>query len=387
MAASPLLEAFAACLPGVEPFLAQELEELGYIPAADSASHHPGEGGVGFSSTLEGLYRANLWLRTANRVLLRLGRFHAIQFAELRRKAANLPWERYLAPGQPVAIRSTCHHSKLYHSGAVSERVLGAIGDRLKHAPEALAFDEEQPSAQLVLVRMENDECTISLDMSGEPLHRRGYRLAVAKAPLRETVAAAMLYASGWDRRSPLLDPFCGSGAIPIEAALLAARIPPGMQRSFAFMNWPGYHAYSWENLKSKAAKKIHAPEGAIFGSDRDAGAVQAAIENAERAGVAQWIQFTQASVSAIQPPASLGWVVTNPPYGVRISAGNDLRGLYTQFGNVLRNVCPGWHAAYLCNDERLASLTRLEFEKGVSLSNGGIPVKLTRALVQSGQD
>ncbi len=218
MTASPPLEAFAACLPGVEPFLAQELEELGYIPA----NHHPGEGGVGFSSTLEGLYRANLWLRTANRVLLRLGRFQAIQFAELRRKAANLPWERYLTPGQPVAIRSTCHHSKLYHSGAVSERVLGAIGDRLEHAPEALAFDEEQPAAQLVLVRMDNDECTISLDMSGEPLHRRGYRLAVAKAPLRETVAAAMLYASGWDRRSPLLDPFCGSGVIPIEAALLA---------------------------------------------------------------------------------------------------------------------------------------------------------------------
>lgn len=384
MAANPQqLEAFAACLPGVEAFLAQELEELGYRPA----SHLPGEGGVGFSSTLEGLYRANLWLRTANRVLLRLGRFHAIQFAELRRKAANLPWERYLTPGQPVAIRSTCHQSRLYHSGAVSERILGAIGDRLELTPETLLFDEEQPNAQLALVRMDNDECTISLDMSGEPLHRRGYRLALARAPLRETVAAVLLYASGWDRRSPLLDPFCGSGAIPIEAALLAARIPPGLQRSFAFMNWPGYQAYSWENLKSKAAKKIHAPEGAIFGSDRDAGAVQAAIENAERAGVAQWIQFTQAAVSAIRPPATPGWVVTNPPYGVRISAGNDLRGLYTQFGNVLRSVCPGWHAAYLCNDERLASFTRLEFEKGVSLSNGGIPVKLTRALVQSGQD
>ena len=386
MTDSPLLEAFAACLPGVEPFLAQELADLGYIAGAKVTQYQPGEGGVGFSSTLEGLYRANLWLRSANRVLLRLGRFHALQFVELRRKAASLPWERYLIPGQPVAIRSTCHHSKLYHSGAVSERVLGAIGDRLKRVPEALTYDEEQPSAQLVLVRLDNDVCTISLDTSGEPLHRRGYRQALGKAPLRETVAAAMLYASGWDRRSPLLDPFCGSGVIPIEAALLAAGIPPGRNRSFAFMNWPGYQAQTWERFNTKAEKKFHPPDGPILGSDRDAGAVQAAIENAERAGVAQWIQFTQAAVSAIQPPAHPGWVVTNPPYGVRISAGNDLRGLYTQFGKVLRSLCPGWHAAYLCNDERLASLTRLEFEKGVSLSNGGIPVKLTRALVQNSQ-
>ena len=174
MTDNPLLETFAACPPGVEPFLAQELADLGYIAEAKVTQYQPGEGGVGFSSTLEGLYRANLWLRTANRVLLRLGLFHALQFVELRRKAASLPWERYLIPGQPVAIRSTCHHSKLYHSGAVSERVLGAIGDRLKRVPESLTYDEEQPSAQLVLVRLDNDECTISLDTSGEPLHRRG---------------------------------------------------------------------------------------------------------------------------------------------------------------------------------------------------------------------
>ena len=383
MVSNGLLEGFAACLPGVEPFLRQELFELGLVKP-DVAPAHAGEGGVSFLSPLEGFYRANLWLRTANRVLVRLGRFHAIQFAELRRKAAPLPWERYLKSGQPVAIRTTCHHSKLYHSDAVSERVLGAIGDHMDRMPEVQAFDEETPSAQMVLVRMDNDECIISLDTSGEPLHRRGYRLAMAKAPLRETLAAAMLFASGWDRSAPLLDPFCGSGVIPIEAAMLAAGAAPGAQRTFAFMNFPGFNAETWTDLTRQAASAITTPEGPILGSDRDAGAIKVAVENAERAGVAQWIQFSLAAISAIQPPAGPGWVVTNPPYGVRISTGNDLRALYTQFGKVLRQCCPSWQAAYLCNDERLASLTRLDFKKGVSLSNGGIPVKLTLARVQS---
>ncbi len=203
MTTNESLEGFAACLPGVEPFLRQEMIELGLVKPDDGSANAAGEGGISFLSPLTGFYRANLWLRTANRVLLRLGRFRAIQFAELRRKAASLPWERYLSPGQPVAIRTTCHHSKLYHSGAVSERVLGAIGDHLKQVPEVQPFDEEAPKAQLVLVRLDDDICTISLDTSGEPLHRRGYRLALAKAPLRETLAAAMLFASGWDRSAP----------------------------------------------------------------------------------------------------------------------------------------------------------------------------------------
>lgn len=385
MSAEERLEGFAACLPGVELFLHQELTELGLVNPDITPIPNSAEGGIRFLSPLEGFYRANLWLRTANRVLVRLGRFHAIQFAELRRKAAALPWDRYLSPGQAVSIRTTCRHSKLYHSGAVSERVLGAIGDRLNRMPKQDTFNDESPKAQLVLVRMDNDECTISLDTSGEPLHRRGYRLALAKAPLRETLAAAMLFASGWDRRSPLLDPFCGSGVIPIEGAMLAAGAAPGIQRNFAFMDFPGFMSETWVDLARQAAAAVLPPVGQILGSDRDAGAIKIAVENAERAGTAQWIQFSQATISAIQPPAGSGWVVTNPPYGVRISSGNDLRALYTQFGKVLRQHCPGWQTAYLCNDERLASLTRLDFTKGISLSNGGIPVKLTRAIVQTG--
>lgn len=375
MTAETPQELFAACLPAVEPFLAKELAELA-LPA--QPVFRIGEGGVTITGSMDTIYRANLWLRTANRMLLRLGKFHAIKFVELRRKAGNLPWERYLSPGQPVSIRTTCKHSKLYHSGGVTERVLGAIGDRLGRLPEIGEFAEDQPSAQLVVVRFDHDECTISIDTSGEGLHRRGYRLGLAKAPLRETLAAAMLAASGWDGLSPLLDPFCGSGVIPIEAALIASHTAPGINRRFAFMNWPGFDNQAYEKEKKAAAGAQHPPSTVILGSDRDAGAVLTAGQNAERAGVADWVQFSQAAISAIDAPQGPGWVVTNPPYGVRISASNDLRSLYAQFGNVLKKQCPGWTAAFLCNDDRLASLTRLKFEKGVSLNNGGIPVKLS---------
>jgi len=378
-------EFFASCLPGTEPFLAKELVDLGLIkPAHDLAlpNFKTGEGGIEFSGVLDDLYRSNIWLRTANRVLVRLGSFHAIKFVELRRKAGNLPWELFLQPGQSVSIRTTCKQSKLYHSAAVTERVLGAIGDRLGKQPEVLEFDEERTSPQLVVVRLNQDLCTISIDSSGESLHRRGYRQAVAKAPLRETLAAAIILAAGWDTNSPLLDPFCGSGVIPIEAALMAVNIPPGIKRSFSFENWPEYDPKIFENIKHNASRQNRNPSCIILGSDRDTGAVRAAIENADRAGVTPWIRFSQAAVSAIHTPPGPGWVVTNPPYGVRISHSQDLRGLYTQFGKVLKTHCPGWDVAYLCNDDHLASLTRLKFEKGVSLNNGGIPVKLTRAKV-----
>jgi len=199
---SKKFDLFAVCLPGVEPFLAQEMVNLGFIAPLIGTTETRftiGEGGIAFSGSLEDLYRANLSLRTANRVLVRLGSFHAIKFVELRRKASNLPWERYIKPEQPVAVRTTCKHSKLYHSGAVTERVLGAIGDRLNKIPESQEFNEEGPSSQLIVVRLDQDQCTISIDSSGEALHRRGYRKALAKAPMRETLAATVILAAGWD--------------------------------------------------------------------------------------------------------------------------------------------------------------------------------------------
>lgn len=380
---------FAVTAPGLGPITAQELRQLGLLPEGQSARPHEtrlsGEesGGVAFRGGLADLYRANLLLRTASRVLLRLGDFFAAGFPELRKKAGRLAWERYLQPGQPVSMHVTCHKSKLYHSGAVAERVLAAIGDRLGKPSEMVkAEDGGSAAAQLVVVRLVNDHCTISIDTSGDLLHRRGYRLATAKAPLRETLAAAMLMAAAWDGVSPLVDPFCGSGTIVIEAARMALGIPPGSERKFAFMNWPGFNAGVWKAVWQSCQPKQAVQLPIIQASDRDAGAIELARANATRAGVEQYIEFTCQAVSAITPPRVPGWVVTNPPYGLRVSGSSDLRNLYAQFGNVLREKCPGWQVAILCNDLKLLGQTRLKLDTSFGMVNGGVSVRLGRGKV-----
>lgn len=379
----PYLDSFfAVTAPGLEALTALELGRLGLLPASFVADQQAG--GVPFEGTADALYRANLHLRTASRVLVRLGMFYAAAFSELHKKASRLPWERYLAPGQPVAVRVTCHKSKLYHSDAVAERIARAIADKLgKEVPRLKPGDEDAENPpQLVVARLVNDQCTISIDSSGELLHRRGYRQAVAKAPLRETLAAGMLLASGWDAASPLLDPFCGSGTIPIEAALLALGFAPGRSRRFAFMNWPSFDAKIWKSILAESTPPTRTEMPIIQASDRDAGAVRMAQENAERAGVAGCIQFTCRAVSAIEPPAGPGWVVANPPYGLRVSEGKDLRNLYAQFGNVLRVKCPAWQVAILCNDVALLAQTGIKLDTSLSLINGGVNVRLARGRV-----
>jgi putative N6-adenine-specific DNA methylase len=378
-------EIFAVTAPGVKPFAVRELMGLGLPGGLQPKSGQIDEpGGVSFSGDLQDIYRANLHLRTASRILVRLGNFRATAFSELRKKAGRLPWEKYILPGQSLTLRVTCHKSRLYHSDAVAERVAGAAGDRLGKPSQVSKFtDEDGPAAaQLIVVRLVHDICTISIDSSGETLHRRGYRLATAKAPVRETLAAAILLASGWKADAPLLDPFCGSGTIPIEAAMLACRLAPGRSRGFAFMNWPGYDQQVWESLLAEADTAVRAETPGlpvILGSDRDAGAVQNAQENARRAGVLRQIDFSCRAISAIEPPAGPGWVVTNPPYGVRMSANRDLRNLYAQFGKVLRDKCNGWRLAMLSSDPQLIANTGLDFESDLALVNGGVAVHLVQ--------
>jgi len=376
-ASAPDLACFAAAAPGLEPWVAEELRALqGIHPLVLEA---PEPGGVGFRTDRAGLYAANLHLRIASRVLVRIGSFHASAFRQLERHAAGLPWDEFVGDGQRVEFRVTSRKLRLYHQDAVAERLAAAVVTRVSGAASG---DGGHPPQEFV-VRLFRDQCTISADASGELLHRRGYRLETAKAPLRETLAAAMLAGAGWTARAPLLDPLCGSGTIPIEAAMRARRIPPGVARRFAFQCWPAFDEPAWTGVLDSARERIlPASPVRLLGSDRDAGAVQAAAANAVRAGVGDDIEWRRAAISAIEPPPAPGWVVTNPPYGVRMGDRTRLRDLYAQLGNVLRVKCGGWEVAMLTAHPALEGQTRLGLEPQFSTENGGLRVRLMRARV-----
>lgn len=374
------LDLFAITAPGLEPLAAAELRALGLDPA------EPEAGGVAFRGGQDAVGRANLWLRTASRVVARVGVFHARMFSELERHAKRQPWERFLQKNRAVTLRVTCRKSRLYHSDAVAERVAGVIESMTRSVsvtgtPEG--DEEEGREAQLVLVRMLRDECTISIDTSGALLHQRGYRLATAKAPMRETLAAATLVASEWNPAAPLLDPMCGAGTIAIEGALMARRIAPGLHREFAFRHWPGFDAALWSRQLDEArTQMLPTAPAPIQGSDRDAGAIDAARANAERAGVSADIEWAQRALSAIEPPPGPGWLVTNPPYGARVGDKGDLRDLYAQLGHVARRKCSGWTLAMLSADAPLERQVGIPLASVLKTRNGGIPVRVVRGVV-----
>jgi putative N6-adenine-specific DNA methylase len=381
---APPLSAFAVTAPGIAPLAAAELRALGIAPGALDP------GGVAFAATRAQLYEANLSLRTVSRVVVRLAEFEARSFQELERQARRVPWETIVHAGQPVRLRVTCRKSRLYHSDAVAQRVIAAIAHRLG-APvpvDVLAredADDDAESAtsgqlpQLFTVRFVHDHCTISADSSGALLHLRGYRQAVGKAPLRETLAAAMLLASGYTGEAPLLDPLCGSGTIAIEAALIARRLAPGRSRPFAFMDWPGFDRVAWKTLSERAEERaLPRSPVPIVASDRDAGAAEATRANAERAGVSADVDVSCRPLSAVALPAGgPGWLVTNPPYGVRVGDPAALRNLYSTLGRVAREPLASWTVALLSADVRLERQLGLAMEPALNTSNGGIPVRL----------
>ncbi len=369
--------------PGLEAITAAECDALGF--RAQIAE----PGGISLVGGRAALYRANLHLRTASRVLVRIGTFHADRFDELERRAAELPWERFVSPGRPVRFRVTCRKSRLYHSDAVAERFARQLRRRVGQDVEIREAGEGDTRAdagaddQLIVVRLLRDQCTVSADASGASLHARGYRAAVARAPLRETLAAAMLLAAPWNPRTPLADPMCGSGTIAIEGAMLARGIAPGIAREFAFEHWEGFDAAAWADMRERArVAERPTAEGPIVASDRDAGATAAAESNAERAGVTEDVEVIQQAVSDFEPPAGTGAIVSNPPYGVRVGDPVPLRDLYARLGDVLRLRAPGRTVALLTADVPLERQLRLPLLPAFSTSNGGIPVRCLAGVV-----
>ncbi|PLX82399.1 MAG: hypothetical protein C0617_14925 [Desulfuromonas sp.] len=362
-------ELFAVTAPGLEEVCAGELSALGM----EAVRAVPG--GVEFSGGLREIYLANLWLRTASRVVVRLGQVKARDFPGLFQGGVRLPWGKFVRPGTRTRVRAASHASRLGHTGRIAATLADAA-DRALGRPGPPGDGPEQ----LVLARFQDDLCTLSVDSSGELLPRRGYREEGASAPLRETLAAGILLQLGWDGTRPLVDPMCGSGTFLVEAALIAGNRAPGARRVFAFQGWPRYRPGLWEALSTEAARAERNVEVALRGSDSDPGAVAAASRNAARAGVAQELELAVADLSSLKPSPGPGLVLCNPPYGERLERDSDLRPLFRTLGQVYRQAFGGWRGALLCPDRRLAEATGLTLAKRAALVNGGIRVALFTA-------
>ncbi|GGL69591.1 THUMP domain-containing class I SAM-dependent RNA methyltransferase [Wenxinia marina] len=355
------LSLFLAAPPGLEAVLAEEAAEAGF------ASPVTVPGGVEIAGGWDEARRANVTLRGAGRVLARIAEFRAFHPAQLDKRAHKVAWDEVLPKGVPVKVEATCRRSKIYHAGAAASRVEGAIAAALGPPPEG-----DDPLR--VMVRIEDDLVSISVDTSGEPLHKRGHKLAVGKAPLRETLAALFLRQMGYRGDVPVVDPMCGSGTFVIEAAEWALGLPPGRGRDFALDRLP------------VAVAKAPAPEPreiafGFVGSDRDAGAVRMASQNAARAGVDAVALFERRAIRDAAPPdGPPGIVMVNPPYGARIGDRKLLFSLYGAFGQTMKEGFGGWRVGLVTSDGGLAKATGLGLEPaGPPVPHGGLKVTLWR--------
>jgi len=369
------LQFFATAAKGVEEVLACELRELGF---SDSIVE---KGGVRFFGDMEACYRANLWLRTANRILMPLADFYADTPELLYEGVRSLPWSRYLTPDMTLAVTCNLRDSRMTHSGFVALKTKDAVVDSVRDSKGRRPNVDAGNPDLLINVHLAGNRCTVSLDTSGTSLDKRGYRLDRNEAPLRETLAAALIALSGWDGLVPLVDPMCGSGTIPIEAALKSSRRAPGVTRStFGFQRWPGYDPALWKNLVRDAeGKKRDSMTKVIIGSDVSRSALKSAGNNASRADVGSLITFVARDIADAVPPPPPGVLIFNPPYGVRMGEEEMLGQLYKKIGDAMKRRFAGYTAYLLTGNPGLARFVGLRASRRIVLFNGPIESRLLR--------
>lgn len=362
------MDIFLVAPPGMERTLADEARAAGFpLPEAI-------EGGVSFRGGWDDAWRANLVLRGATRVLVRIGQFRAFHLAQLDKRASKFPWAEVLRPDVPVKVEVTSHRSKIYHERAAAQRIAKAISD-------GLGAPVRSDAAVALKVRIDDNLVTISVDTSGESLHKRGHKQAMGKAPMRETLAALFLRQMGFDGSQTVVDPMCGSGTFVLEAAEIAAGLLPGRDRDFAFEQLATFEPDRWAAMRGASRPVV--PKALCFGFDRDPGAVRMARENAARAGVSDWASFAEQAVSELTPPdGPPGIVIVNPPYGARIGERKPLFGLYGALGQVLKDRFAGWHVGIVTSDQGLAKATGLTLHTGPAVPHGGLRIRLYRARI-----
>lgn len=362
---SDRFEILAICAPGQESALCDELTQQGFANPTAIA------GGATVMGGWADVWRANLNLRGAARILARLGSFPAAHLAQLDKRAHRVPWADILPQGAQVRVEASCHKSKIYHQKAAAQRVETALKD-------CIGAQIDPEAALCIKLRIDQDICTLSIDTSGEALHKRGIKQAVGKAPMRENMAALILRSCGYTAGEALYDPMCGSGTFVLEAAEISAGLQPGRARRFAFEGVRGFDANAFAALRASAPAGDR-PAPVFFGSDRDGGAIKSSHANADRAGVADLCQFTCASVSDIvAPDVPPGLVVINPPYGMRIGERRPLFALYGTMGRVLRERFRGWRVGLVCPDAGLIRAMELPFlPQPQQIMHGGIRLGL----------
>ncbi len=366
---------FATTFKGLEEVLAGEVAALG------GEEISIGAGSVSFSGDMMLCYRANLWLRTANRVVMLLSEFPAPTPAALYDGTREIPWHELFPVGRTFAVDATVRGSGITHSHFAAQKTKDAIADRFRDTlgrrPDV---DPASPEVRIV-VRIVDDACAVSLDTSGESLHRRGYRSHPTEASLKETLAAGLLLVAGWQGSEPLIDPACGAGTIPIEAALLSGEIAPGsLGRAFGFQRLHGFDRKGWETLLAEARQSARRPVPVrIEGSDLSPEAVSGAIRNAVNAKVTERVQFTAKPVRVFSPGEGPGTILCNPPYGARLPGGAQAEAFYRELGEALKKRCRGWTAYLLSGNPAVTRYLGLKASRKVPVMNGPIDCRLLK--------
>jgi putative N6-adenine-specific DNA methylase len=370
---------FATVARGLEALAATELETLG------AHRVEPGFCGVAFegetpdgpvSSDRALLYRVNLWSRLAFRVLVKLGECPCYDADDLYQGIQSIDWRPYLTPDLTFAVDATGKNLRLNHTHFTALQVKNAVVDQQRqHWGDRSTIDTQHPEVRLN-VHIQDDTCTISLDSSGSSLHRRGYRPAVGAAPLKESLAAALVKLTDWPGDVPLLDPLCGSGTLPLEASMVALNMAPGLFREeFGFQTWPDFDGELWDRLWQEAEDGCKAALGTwVGGCDREPEIIHQANLNAQRCGLADQVTFWAADLADLEAPADSGYLLCNPPYGERLGADDDLGAFYKLLGDVLKQRFKGWTAFVLSGNKELARHIGLKSAQRVPVYNGTLP-------------
>ncbi len=366
---------FATVARGLETIAAQELSELG------ATNVIPDFTGVHFQGDKKLLYKVNLWARTIFRVLVPIAEVKSYNAQQLYRSVQKIDWSQYLHPKMTLAVNCTGKNKQLNHSHFTALQIKNSLVDwQYKKYGRRSDIDVENPDL-LINGHINNNKCTISLDSSGSSLHRRGYRPAMGFAPLKETLAAAIIAMTEWTPDLAFFDPLCGSGTLPIEAALKALNIAPGLYRNkFGFESWLDFDLLLWEDVVTEAKEQqlsvIPAP---IWGSDRNSEIIEQAQVNATNCGVEDKVLFTTQELSNVTPPADKGVIVCNPPYGQRLGKEAELVELYQLLGDIFKQRFTGWTAYILTGSQALTKKVGLRTSRRIKVYNGAIPCTLLK--------